>query len=296
MDRERAVQNGIARMQTGPLSTPGASLSVADLERMLLMRFPREDAEPWDKTGLSVGDLRANVKAVAVALDPTREAIERAAALGANVLVAHHPLLLAPPSVITPLSVPSPVGAAVWAAIKHDVAVLSFHTALDANPAGLAVLPRMLRLEQTGIVLPRDNSEGKGYGSLCRPLEDEAALTVGQLAARCTSVFGRAPRVWANDFSAKVESIATATGSAGDVVGACVARGVQVLVCGEVKYHAALDARQTGLSIIELGHDVSELPLCAPLVHAVESAGVDKARIHIVDQSGNWRYPEAIRI
>ena len=56
-----------------------------------------------------------------------------------------------------------------------------------------------------------------------------------------------------------------ANGSAGNVVEACVAEKVDCLICGEVRYHAALDAAQAGLDIIEVGHDASELPLTAIL-------------------------------
>ncbi len=286
----------IARTERGALSSRGPVLSVSDLERSLLAVFSKEDALPWDKTGLSVGNPSDVVKGVAIALDPTVAALEQAADAGANVLVAHHPLLLNPPDVVTPFPQDSPVGAAVWTAIRAGVSVMSFHTALDANPVGLGVLPHMLKLEQTGVIVPLNGDPNKGFGALCRVSEQDKPLNVGQLAARCTAVFGRAPRVWANNFGAKVETVACATGSAGDVVEGCLKRGVSVLVCGEIKYHAALDAQQAGLVVIELGHDVSELPLCAALAQAVERAGLSKDAIRILDQSDNWCYPEATRI
>ncbi len=46
---------------------------------------------------MTVGDPARLVTGVAVALDPTVEAIENAANAGANVLVTHHPAFLQPP-------------------------------------------------------------------------------------------------------------------------------------------------------------------------------------------------------
>ena len=67
-------------------------------------------------------------------------------------------------------------------------------------------------------------------------------------------------------------------------------------MCGEIKYHEALALSQAGLTIVELGHDTSELPLAAVLAAAVEGAGVPGELITIIDQGDNWSYPETTRV
>ena len=123
----------------------------------------------------------------------------------------------------------------------------------------------------------------------------DGPLTLGQLAARCTSVFARQPRVW-GDFSRELERVVTTTGSAGDVAATALRDQVDCLVCGEIKYHEALALSQAGLTIVELGHDTSELPLAAVLAAAVEGAGVPGELITIIDQGDNWSYPETTRV
>ena len=108
-------------------------------------------------------------------------------------------------------------------------------------------------------------------------------------------MFGRQPRVW-GDFSKPVRRAATATGSAGTLGRSCLALDIDCLVCGEIKYHEALDVSQAGLGVIELGHDVSELPLVAVLADAVVRLGVPQDKIVVLDQGGNWAYPEAVRV
>ena len=75
----------------------------------------------------------------------------------------------------------------------------------------------------------------------------------------------------------------------------CLKQGIECLICGEVKYHEALDASLSGLSIIELGHDVSEFPLCTLLAAYVEAAGVAQNCITMIDQKNNWYTPESSR-
>ena len=64
---------------------------VAELERALLARYPKADAEGWDHVGLSVGDPAAEIAGVACALDATEANVRRAQDAGANVLLTHHP-------------------------------------------------------------------------------------------------------------------------------------------------------------------------------------------------------------
>ena len=70
---------------------------VAELERALLARYPKADAEGWDYVGLSVGDPAAEIAGVACALDATEANVRRAQDAGANVLLTHHPVYIKAP-------------------------------------------------------------------------------------------------------------------------------------------------------------------------------------------------------
>ena len=120
-------------------------------------------------------------------------------------------------------------------------------------------------------------------------------MTLEKLAARCTSVFAQVPRVW-GDFDREIKSVATYTGSCGSIVAACLREHVDCLICGEVKYHAALDASAAGLAIIDMGHDTTELPFTGVLADAVAAVGVSVDCIEVIDQSGNWSHPESTRL
>ena len=289
-------RKGLARRVSGPLSKPAQIMTVGMLEQALLKKYPAADAEEWDRTGITVGDPAAAVRGVALALDATVPAIKTARDAGANVLLTHHPAFLAAPDTFRPgASAAEANGAVVWAAVESGVALMNFHTALDVSADAARALPSMLGLTLKGVVDPIGTARRKGYGQLCAVQASDAPLTLGRLAARCVSVFGRQPRVW-GDFSRELKTVATCTGSAGDLLAKCRAAGVECLVAGEVKYHAALEFSQAGLAIIEVGHDVSELPLVAVLAAAVRGAGIAEDMITVIDQGSNWTTPEAIRV
>lgn len=269
-------------------------MSIGALERALAERFPAEDAESWDRTGLLVGDRSKTVTGVACTLDPTIAAIEAAAASGANVLLTHHPAFLDPPSTFGPASsVALNPGAGVYRAIELGVALMNFHTALDVSAEAQQMLPAMLGLELVDVVEKLPGKPGKGYGQLCA--FNGETLTISQMAARCTSVFGRMPRVW-GDACKPLSSVVTCTGSAGSTGSAALAAHVDCLIAGEVKYHEALDLSAAGLAVIELGHDASELPFANVLARAACDAGVDRSGVIIVGQHERWTYPESVRV
>ncbi len=291
------IESALTVTESGPLSAGDAprGMTVGELTRSLERMFPPRDAESWDRTGLLVGDPSAGVAGVVTALDPTPAAVVRTHALGANVLLTHHPAFLEPPAAFGPAGRGmSSAGAAVYEAAARGVALVNFHTALDVSAQARSMLPGMLRLNVTGVLEPLPHDPERGYGQVCTFPALEPPTSLERLAARCTAVFGRPPRVW-GDMERELSTVVTWTGGASGAAQECLARGVDALVCGEVKYHEALDAAESGLAIIELGHDVSELPFAAVLAEAAALAGIPRDAIRCLDQGGNWTTPEARR-
>ena len=263
-------------------------MTIGELEQQLLTLYPREDAEAWDKTGLILGDPSQPVQGVLVALDPTIPAVEQAKRLGANVLVTHHPPFLKAPETYKPASsIAVEEGALVFAAAQAGVALMCFHTALDHSVAALKALPMALGLQFQKTLLPLNVQEpaGKGYGAVCAFNDAAELMTAGSLARACASAFGGTPRIW-GDPCAGVCSVVTAQGSAAEAGYEAVRQGVDCLVCGELKYHDALPLSQAGLTVIELGHDKSELPLAHLLYEVVCSMGFDNVGEMV--QDANW--------
>ena len=296
--------------------------TIGELERLLLGKYPAQDAESWDRTGLLAGDPSCMVSGVAVALDPLVHAIEQAKRAGVNVLLTHHPAFLRPPeSFLSGASVAQQPGALIYASLEKGVALMNFHTALDMNEEGLMALPNALGLDYVRTVqpLPGATDTGRGYGALCgvgavgssgtsgvvvgetadgaigaaavevvgeaAGATDTFAKSVCQLAQMCKQALGGTPRIW-GDAQASVRYVVTAQGSAGSILSDVLALNVDCLICGELKYHDALAYAQAGLNIIEVGHDVSEQPLVDVLYRSVRDLGVEN--VVELPRTANW--------
>ncbi|NIA22294.1 MAG: Nif3-like dinuclear metal center hexameric protein [Anaerolineaceae bacterium] len=90
--------------------------------------------QDWDNSGLLIGDPKARVRKLLVALDHTTEVIGEARRRRADLLVTHHPLFLEGTKRLT---TESPDGAAALRMAAWGMAHIAAHTNYDAAPGGL---------------------------------------------------------------------------------------------------------------------------------------------------------------
>ena len=261
-------------------------MKVRELEESLFALMPRSWAEPWDRVGLSVGDPDVEVTKVALALDASAANVRTAHALGANVLLTHHPACLSMPDAITPGS--SGAGFAsscIWEAMLLGVAVLSFHTNLDRDDEARAAMPSRLGLvaQKPGLEADRPESLGRlGAGAVL-----PAGTTLRGLAQACKREFGDVAQVFGPLDSPRSHA-GFFTGSLGDCGRYAVDVACDVVVCGECGYHRALELLCHGCSVIVLGHDVSEFPLVHVLDSKLASIGIHEDARVVLCEDSQW--------
>jgi len=107
--------------------------TVGDWVALVDRTWPERDAESWDRTGLQVGDPAAPVGTVLVCLDVTPEVLDEAERAGAQLVLAHHPLLFRPLERLTP---DTASGALALRAARAGIALLAAHTNFDVAAGG----------------------------------------------------------------------------------------------------------------------------------------------------------------
>lgn len=257
---------------------------ISELELALFQRFPKEDAEPWDHVGLSVGRPDDEVRGVTVALDATADSVRAAAERGHNVLLTHHPVYIKAPEVFAPNTpaFPSSSGT-VYAAIEHGVSVISLHTNLDRSREARALLPALVGLTAASSLEFPEEPEHTGFGSLA---EAPHTLTLQELVRTCARAFGTAPRVWGAP-GTRIARVAFLGGSGGDFAEHALKARADAYVVGEAGYHICQDLFLHGCSVILLGHDRSELPFVNILKDAARNACPD-VPIATMDAPEQW--------
>lgn len=104
--------------------------TVKDIYNLLDARAPFSIAQPGDPSGLLVGEMDSLVGKILLALDVTSAVAEEAVAVGAQLVVSHHPVVYHPRKT---LSMKDP--ACILAA--NGVASIAAHTNLDMAKGGL---------------------------------------------------------------------------------------------------------------------------------------------------------------
>lgn len=113
---------------------------IAELEKLA----PKHLAEEWDNVGLLVGDPDQLIHKVIVTLDIDGEVVDEALKVGANMIIAHHPLIF---KGLKNLRADLPLASLLTKLIKNGIAVYAAHTNLDSAPGGVNdVLAQKLKL------------------------------------------------------------------------------------------------------------------------------------------------------
>lgn len=132
---------------------------VSDVLRLLAEAAPWELQEDYDNSGLIIGDPDLVVRKVLVALDVNEDVVGEAMEKGCNLIVSHHPLIF---KGLKRISSRSGTERSVILAIRHGLAIASFHTNLDNVEAGVnGVIAQKLGLQDTRVLLPRTGTMRK---------------------------------------------------------------------------------------------------------------------------------------
>ena len=221
--------------------------------RELVNRFnilcPFDMAVEWDNSGFLIGNPEREVKKAALALDATGSVIEEAIEKGADMIVTHHPLLFHPPKSIR---ADEHLGSRIIKLVENRISLISLHTNFDiCIMAELAAeklgLTKCQVLEVTG-----EGEKGAyGFGRIGllpreMTLKELAEETKKQLALDFVTVTGEEEK--------RVRKAAISTGSGKSGIDACLEKGVQVLITGDIDHHTAVDALEMGLCLIDAGH------------------------------------------
>ncbi len=235
--------------------------TIKELYDYLDTEIPRALSCEWDNDGLMVcADACAPAKKVLLALDATDAVAEYAAANGFDAIVTHHPMIFSP---LRALSVLDPTARKAMFLAKNNVAVMSFHTRLDAREGGVNdVLAEKLGVMNTVPFGPEGEKLGR-IGVLPAPQEFRSFC-----AHVCEAL--ASPMVNAICAKPKVQAVAVLGGGGKDFVKSAISAGADVLVTGEVTYNVMLEAKAAGLCLVTAGHYHTERPVLAKLYEMVK--------------------------
>lgn len=241
---------------------------VLDIIRFMDTIAPQSKKESWDNVGLLCGRENKEVRTVLIALDPFEDTANEAAAMGADLILTHHPLIFHPLYSVTDAS---PIGRTLSFLIRHDISAFCAHTNLDIAPEGVGhQLAKALGLEDTTVIEPIETDpKGAVWGLLRQGTVKEQDLET--FLSRVKQALGVPVLRYASSGKA-VHHVAVGGGACAEEWPSVLRAGCDTFVTSDVKYNDFWDARDAGLNIIDAGHFYTENPVCAYLKTIVSAA------------------------
>lgn len=219
---------------------------------------PFKTQEDWDNSGMLVGDMNAEVKKVAVVLDITPEEIEKAKAIGADLIISHHPVIFSPIKSVTKGSVP-------YELVASSINALCCHTPLDIADGGT----NDSLAELLGINVTRADDPILRLGTV----EPTTAATLAEKIAKALNT-----KVRYADAGRPIKKIAICTGAGCSLIEA--AGEIDAFITGDASHHNFLDCVSEGITLIAAGHYETEIVVVPVLVKKLQIQFPD---IEIID-------------
>ena len=238
--------------------------AVKDIWNEMDQWAPFETQMDFDNAGFLVGRWEQEVHKIVVALDITEAVADEAAEWGANLIVAHHPVIFHP---VKRLTDETPTGRTLLKLAERGIAAICAHTNLDAAQGGVNVclaqtlgLTELEQLHQDGV-----DRNGQPYGIGRVGLCSNPGVTAEVYAAFVKERL-QAAGVRFVDSGKPVRRVAVGGGSCGSMLSDARAAGCDTFVTADVKYDQFLEAKALGINLMDAGHYATEHVVCAQIV------------------------------
>jgi dinuclear metal center YbgI/SA1388 family protein len=244
--------------------------TLAELTTVLERAYPPGLAESWDAVGLVCGDPGQQVTKAHICVDPDESCVDEAISGGAQLLLAHHPLLLRG---VHGVPADTPKGSLVHRLIRAGVALYTAHTNADAADPGVSdALAHRLGLTVTGPLVPgEDGRTGTGRIGTLPDTEPLRVFAARAAAALPTTAWGvRA----GGDPDRPIRTVAVCGGAGDGFLDAALAAGVDAYLTADLRHHPASEhlARPGAPALVDVAHWASEWPWCEQAADILRTA------------------------
>lgn len=228
-------------------------MKVRDITAVIEAFAPLSLQESYDNSGLSVGNPESEVSGILLCVDVTESVLDEATALGANLIVSHHPLLFHPLRQVVGADASQRI---VARCLIAGISLYAAHTNLDNALGGMNFrLGRILGLKNMTFLRPADTSvvsAGSGVvGDLPSPRPTLCLLQEIKDRLHCGVIR------YSTLCRPQVSKIALVTGSGASFIEDAVAAHADLYLSADFKYNDFYTP-DNRIVVADLGHFASE--------------------------------------
>lgn len=228
-------------------------MKISEIIAIIEDAAPLSLQESYDNSGLIVGRLEADIDSALICVDVTEEVLDEALALGAGLVISHHPIIFNPLKKLTGADY---VQRIVERAIKNGIALYACHTNLDSVKGGMSYrLGEQLGLMNLEVLDPcPPERSGNGFGVVGTLPEEVAAQ---DFIRSMKEKLGLKVIRHSDITPARARKVALCTGSGASLIDTAAAAGADIYVAADFKYNDFFRA-DGRLTVCDIGHFESE--------------------------------------
>lgn len=234
--------------------------SIKEIYKYLCDLAPLELQMGFDNSGFQIGRLNKEVSKVLLSLDVTDDVVKEAEAIGAKLIISHHPLIFRG---VKSIDGTYPEGERLLNLVEKGIAVISMHTNLDIAAGGVNDVLIELLGAKAEAPLDSENCGRIGHLNKAICIEDFLKICKEKLNANGLRYYSAGKRVF---------KLAVMGGAGGDNLEDAHANGCDTYVTSDIKYHQFLMAQELGINLIDADHFCTETPVIPVLKNKLSEA------------------------
>lgn len=221
-------------------------MTVKEIAKVIEKNAPKDIALSFDNVGLLIGDYNAEISGVVIAVDLTRDVIEKALKIGANLIITHHPIIFNGFKQLIKGNYEQEI---VMLAVRGSLNVYACHTNADNADKGLNYVLAD-RLGGKNIVPLGDD------GGVIADIDTDIDNFLERVSDEIKGII-KVNMPFSNDIK-RFAMITGSGGKDGTLVSKLNELDVDCYLTAEVSHNVRLAFIDSGIGLIEFGHYESE--------------------------------------
>ncbi len=213
---------------------------------------PFETQADWDNSGLCVGSLEQKITHIYLSLDADLDLLDKIPQN--SLLIVHHPPIFKGLKSLEDRGYPNKI---IIEAIRKDIAIIAMHTNYDLSHLNRYLLNEVLGYKES------KSDEFVLYFEVNKSFDEFAKEVANSLELDSIAC------VRSNEF---IKVAALTTGSGADLIPYI---DTDCFLTGDIKYHTAKEAKESGLSLIDIRHYESERYFAISLQKELQNKGIN---------------------